>query len=335
MTPHINRRRFITITASAGGLSLLHSKMAFSNERAEFFHWQGAALGARAQIMLYSDTPSRAHEIFEKCQNEVVRLEKIFSLYVENSAINQLNAMGYLDDPPYELLDVMSRSLSCYDATDGAFDVTIQPLWLLYANHFSKANADPKGPSEQDILSVLDIVGSDKVILDDHRISFQKSGMGISLNGIAQGYITDKIVKILKDSGFEHSLVYMGETYAMGQHADGRPWTAGIASPLKEEDILKKISLNHQALATSGGYGSPFSGQRKLHHLLDPKSGRSANQYGAVSVIAKDTTTADMLSTAIYVMPFEKLPTLWAKYPMLERAIFVDQAGKITEYSNK
>ncbi|MCF8474618.1 MAG: FAD:protein FMN transferase [Emcibacter sp.] len=331
MIPNINRRRFITITALAGGLSLFHHKMAFCYEKEGFFHWQGAALGAKAQIMLYSDKPSFAHDIFEKCQNEVRRLEKIFSLYVENSAINQFNKQGYLDNPPYELLDVMSRSLSCYKATDGAFDVTIQPLWSLYAGHFSQANADPKGPTEQQILSVLELVGSDKIVLDEQKIYFKKSDMGISLNGIAQGYITDKIVKILQDNGFENSLVYMGETYAMGQHADGLPWTAGIASPLKDENILKKIPLNHQALATSGGYGSPFSGQSKLHHLLDPKSGYSANHYGAVSVIAKDTTTADMLSTAIYVMPFEKLSKLWARYPMLEKVILVDQGGKVTE----
>ncbi len=336
MMQTINRRRFISITAAAVGMGICGPASGMANgNKPQMVRWQGAALGARAQITLSIDNPAQTRDIFAQCQNEINRLENIFSLYRENSAISLLNRQGYLDNPDAAFLDLMSRCLSCYQVTDGAFDITIQPLWKLYADHFSQPGFDPAGPSQAALNETLKVVGSDKIILDGQRILFAKPGMGVSLNGVAQGYITDRVVKILKRAGLTNILVNMGETFAMGQHGDGRPWTAGISSPLAGHKILLKLPLDHQALATSGGYGSPFSEQSKLHHLLDPTTGRSADHHGAVSVVAKDATTADMLSTAFYVMPFDKVSALWAHYPNLERAIFVDQAGEITEFPQK
>ena len=324
MQQTINRRRFISISAAAVGMVSLYPLSSMAQGAAKMERWQGAALGAKAQIMLYGDDRPKAEALFLRCQMEIQRLENIFSLYVENSAIRRLNAQGFLDNPDIEFLDLLSRCLSCSQITDGAFDVTIQPLWKLYADHYSRPGADPAGPSADRVRHTLELVGSDKIILEARRISFTKPGMGISLNGVAQGYITDRVVKILTESGFENILVHMGETYAQGHHSDGRPWTAGISSPLKGHRILRRVPLDHQALATSGGYGSPFSDQSRMHHLLDPKSGYSANHHGAVSVVATDTTTADMLSTAFYVMPYDRVAQVWEKYPQLVRAIFVN-----------
>jgi len=328
----LNRRRFISISGAAAGMTVFDRSTGFGAARPELMRWRGAALGAKAQIMLYGEDPARAQELFDKCQQEIHRLEGIFSLYRANSAVRRLNAAGYLDNPDIELLDLLSRCLSCYQITDGAFDVTIQPLWRLYADHFAVPGADPAGPSADQIKATLKLVGSDKIRLDAGRISFVRPGMGLSLNGVAQGYITDRVAQLLKEAGFENLLVHMGETYAMGRHDDGRPWTAGVSSPLRDHKLLKNVTLDHQALATSGGYGSPFADQSRLHHLLDPKTGRSANHHGAVSVIARDTTTADMLSTAFYVMPYDRVARVWPRYPQLEKAIFVDHEGRLTEY---
>ncbi len=329
----IKRRRFLSISAAAIGVGLWHPHTSLAQQKSKMSHWTGAALGAKAEIRLYGDDSGKIQDIFSKCQNEITRLEKIFSLYHTNSTVSQLNRVGYIDNPDIDLINLLSRCLSCYQVTDGAFDVTIQPLWKLYADHFSKKGADPLGPSQNKITTCLKRVGSDKIIMDSRRISFTKPDMGISLNGVAQGYITDRISHLLKEEGYENILVHMGETYATGQHEGGRPWTAGISSPLKDNKILLKIPLDHQAIATSGGYGSPFSNQSQIHHLLNPKTGRSANHHGAVSVIAADATTADMLSTAFYVMDFDKIPTVWAKYPKIERAVFIDNKGYITNYT--
>ncbi len=326
MRPMIDRRRFIAISAAAG----LAVPMARAKTTAQMQRWRGGAMGAKAQIMLYGST--NVQEIFNKCHREITRLERIFSLYIPDSAISRLNRDGFLDNPDIEFLDLLSRCQTCSQITNGAFDVTIQPLWKLYADHFAAPNADPAGPSDAAIAQILELVGSDKILMDSRRISFTRPGMGISLNGVAQGYITDRVVALLKVEGYRNILVHMGETYAMGHHSDGRPWTVGISSPLKDHRMLLELPLDHQALASSGGYGSPFSDQSKLHHLLNPKTGRSADHYGAVSVVARDTTTADMLSTAFYVMPFGQVADIWAKYPQLERAIFVDPAGKITDF---
>lgn len=335
MLQKINRRRFISISAAAVGVGMIDPSNGMAKAMPEMVRWQGAALGAQAEIMLYALDRAKAREIFIRCQNEIDRLEKIFSLYVKGSAINRLNSNGYLNNPDIEFLDLLSRCLSCYQVTDGAFDVTIQPLWKLYADHFSIPGANPDGPLPETVGAVLDIVGSDKIILESRRISFTKPDMGISLNGVAQGYITDRVARILEDGGFNNILVYMGEAFAKGQHGDDRPWKAGVSSPLKNSKMLLEVPLDNQALATSGGYGSPFSSQSHLHHLLDPRTGHSANHHGSVSVVAKDATTADMLSTAFYVTAVDKIPQVWAKYPQLEQSIFIDQNGVITRYNGK
>lgn len=335
--PKLNRRRFITISAAAAGVVLTTSMRGLGKGLGEggalpqLVQWRGAALGAEARIMLYTDDPASTDELFVLCQQEITRLEKIFSLYRPDSQISRLNRQGYLDNPDIELVDLLSRSMACTEITGGAFDVTIQPLWQLYAAHFAKPGADPYGPGEEAVARTLELVGSDKIELSARRISFRRKGMGISMNGVAQGYITDRVAKMLEAAGYGNLLVHMGESYAMGQHADGRPWTAGISSPLEDKKILKMVPLHNQALATSGGYGSPFSDQSKLHHLLDPKTGKSANHHGSVSVIARDTTTADMLSTALFVMPFHKVATVWYKYPQIDKVIFVDKQGNVIE----
>ncbi|WP_165777022.1 FAD:protein FMN transferase [Paremcibacter congregatus] len=327
----VNRRRFISISAAAIGVGMLPG-VSWAQGGTPLRYWQGAAMGAKAQIQLYGADEAQAEAVFRRCRTEIDRLEGIFSLYRPQSQISRLNETGFLDNPPLELLDVMSRCQACWQNSGGAFDITIQPLWRLYADHFATAHADPAGPSEADIRQTLELVGSDKVTLGSRRIELQKPGMGISLNGVAQGYITDRVVALLRAAGFENCLVYMGETYAMGQHDDGRPWTAGISSPLRDRKVLARLPLRDQALATSGGYGSPFSDQSRLHHLLDPRSGHSATHYGSVSVVARDTMTADMLSTALYVMAPDKRDDIWGKYPALLKAVFVDETGHLTSY---
>jgi thiamine biosynthesis lipoprotein len=139
--------------------------------------------------------------------------------------------------------------------------------------------------------------------------------MGVTLNGIAQGFITDRVTEMLRDRGFEHVLVDMGEMRALGQHADGTPWRVGIADPDRPWHSGWTLPLRDRAIATSGGYGTPLDSTGRHHHLFDPRTGESANYYRSVSVIASDATTADALSTGLSALaPADALAVL-SRYP--------------------
>ena len=143
----LSRRRFIGITASAAGLSLLPLDRA-ARADAQLVTWQGQAMGAMATMQIHHHDRAAAERLIERSLAEVRRLEQVFSLYRDDSALARLNRQGYLADPPADLLRLLGDSLRYSRLTDGAFDPTVQPLWQLYASHFARPGASAQGPSE-------------------------------------------------------------------------------------------------------------------------------------------------------------------------------------------
>ncbi len=298
----LNRRKFVVMAGSIGALAAVNPGVAFSKTQEHPVNWKGSALGAEASIQLFHKDRKWALLQLQKCQKEIERLEGLFSLYQPDSSIRRLNAEGSLDYPDVDFVVLLSKAVAFSDQTNGVFDVSMQPLWVLYANHFSKTGADIKGPYSKSVENVLKNIGSKNIQISPDRISFGRPEMAITLNGIAQGFITDKITSILKDAGFENVLVSLGENYAMGVRPDGTAWRAGIVSPVDGTSILRTIDLKDGALATSGGYGSPFVSGSTLNHLIDPRDGTTAEFKKSVSVIADTAVKADMVSTALSLM---------------------------------
>jgi len=157
--------------------------------------------------------------------------------------------------------------------------------------------------------------------------------MAITLNGVAQGFVTDRIAELLRRAGFDHVLVDLGEARALGQRPDGGPWRAALADPLRPARTLVDLPLGEAdgvfpALATSAGYGTRFGADPRIHHLLDPHTGRSANHYASVSIGAARATLADGLSTTLAIIDPSRGAGLLAAYGPL-RAYLVDPAGSL------
>jgi FAD:protein FMN transferase len=305
MTYIATRRRFIGITAAAAGLSLLPFRGAAPAEGA-VATWRGVALGAAGSLQIHHHDRAIAEELAQRSIAELRRLERLFSLYREDSALVDLNRRGVLEAPAAELVELIGEAQRYGALTGGAFDPTIQPLWTLYADHFSKSDAASDGPPAAGVKAALAKVGHERVLVSRDRIALAH-GMALTLNGIAQGYITDRVVELLRAGGIEHSLVDMGESRAIGSHPDGRPWEAGISDPDNPTRIVETVSLVDQAAATSGGYGFRFDAQGRFNHLLDPKTGESAKRYKSVTVVMPTATAADALSTAFSLLPAESI----------------------------
>lgn len=296
------RRRFIGITAAAAGLSLLPPGRAARAE-ASLVTWQGQAMGAAATMQIHHHDRAAAERLVERALAEVRRLEEVFSLYREDSALSVLNRQGILVAPPAELVRVLTECRRHADLTDGAFDPTVQALWTLYWNHFSQADADPQGPPEAEVRAALAKVGFAQVVFDADRIALPRRGMGLTLNGIVQGYATDRVVNLLRAAGIEHTLVDMGEPRAVGSRPSGDPWRVGVADPDQPATLLETLDAVDQAVATSGGYGFRFDPTGHFNHLFDPRTGGSGHLYRSVTVMMPTATAADALSTAFSLMP--------------------------------
>lgn len=278
------RRRFLSILAGAAALPMLGSTAGATPAR-----WQGVALGANAQIIL--DHPN-AEALLVQAVAEIDRLESIFSLY-RDSQLTQLNRTGLLANPAFEMVEILSVCSNINARTNGAFDPTIQPLWALYAESY--ANGAP--PAERRISEALAMTGWQKLRFSSTLVEFDQSGMMLTLNGIAQGYIADRISALLKANGVANVLVNTGEIAAVGVAPNGSPWAVKIGSSQGQS-----LPLSNVAIATSAPLGTALDPDSSVGHILDPRTGRPAGLWPQVSVVALTAAEADGLSTAFCLM---------------------------------
>jgi len=287
----LSRRRFLTITAA---MALLPAASRAQPGR----HWVGQALGARASIRI--DHPE-AEAITARCLAEIDRLENILSLYRPDSALSRLNREGALDAPPFELLECLSLAGTVHRASGGLFDPTVQPLWSLWA----EAAAAGRRPSPQARHEALARTGWRRLRLDAARIALEP-GMAITLNGIGQGYVADRVALLLEAEGLDDVLIDTGELRALGARPDGAEWPVRLAGG-------GAVGLRARALATSAPLGTCFDAAGRDGHILDPRSGMPAPlAWRSVSISAPGAALADALSTAA---------CLTADRPALERLL--------------
>jgi thiamine biosynthesis lipoprotein len=277
----LSRRRFIAISAAA---------LAAGGARAApVTRWTGVALGARASITL--DHPEAAR-LVAAARDEIARLEGVFSLYLANSALSRLNREGALDAPPFELVECLGIAGAVHAATAGAFDPTIQPLWRAHAEAFAGGRA----PDDAALSDARKRVGWHGVTVTPGRIAFARPGMAITLNGIAQGYIADRVTRLLEAEGLTGILVDTGELRATGGMPDGGDWPVELPGG-------RRTGLRDRALATSAPLGTVFDTHGQVGHILDPRSGRPAPASGqSVTVTAPTAALADALSTALCLL---------------------------------
>jgi len=300
----IPRRRALALIGAAAGMPLLGSDDATRSAGAPpVFTWHGQALGTEAKLLLAHPDERRVRLVIERCLAEIERLERIFSLHRPQSELCRLNRDGRLDASSQDLRIVLTEAGRFAELSQGAFDPTIQPLWRLYAEHFRRHPDAAHGPDARALERALALVGHRGIGIDGAHIKFARAGMAVSVNGIAQGYITDRIADLLREAGFASVLVQLGEIYG-AQPPRGRDgWRIAIPRPGQPDSSMAAFDLAHGAIATSSGAATAFDRQARHHHLLDPRTGRSAHHHASVSVMAPRALTADALSTALAVAP--------------------------------
>lgn len=290
----ISRRRFLTISAAA---------LAAPASATAPVRWQGQALGASASLTLHAPAPLASRAI-AMVQRTLVHAESLYSLYREDSALARLNRTGILRDPHPEFLSLLRLADRVHHATGGAFDPTVQPLWQALATG---------GNTE----AARDLIGWDRLIADPDQVQLAP-GQALTLNGIAQGVITDQVARKLRAIGLRQVLVDIGEFAAIGG-----PWPLGVADPL--HGVIDHIQLTDRAVATSSAEATRVGDQS---HILDP-TGQMVPQWSTVSVTAKSATLADAASTAFMLMSAPRIRAAQSKLGEGIVATLVDEEGQV------
>jgi len=235
---------------------------------------------------------------------EMRRIEAIMSIYNETSEVFRLNEQGYLENASNELLFVIKKSLYYSNISNGAFDITVQPLLDLYTDSF-KNNGRP--PTEEEIEIQKQLVNYENIIIENKTILFKKKGIKITLGGIAKGYAIDRAMLILEKNDIHNALVNAGgDLKAIGTKEHNKSWTVALQNPRDRTDFITIIPVYNKAVATSGDYERYFVENKSAHHIMNPKTGKSATDLISVTIIAKNAIDADAIATAVFVLGEER-----------------------------
>ena len=226
-------------------------------------------------------------------------VEAEMSLFNPDSAVSRLNRDGMLINPSAQLLSVLRLAQHVSARSRGAFDVTVQPLWTLW----SQAQAAGHVADKHRLRRQLHLVNWRAVEASPHAIRLNTKGMGLSLNGIAQGYAADLVRAVLQSHGVMHALIDTGETTTLGQAPDQHAWRLGIESTLGAKDQRAVTLPNGLAMATSSDAHTTFTPDRLHHHIFDPQTGDSPRYWSSVSVMAPSCALADALTKVFFMCP--------------------------------
>ena len=298
----VTRRRFLQVLMAATATPVRGDRKAT---------WHDQAFGARVSVTSRGPFAERLDRDASMILARLRELESIFSLYQPDSALSRLNATGELRHPPQELVDLLVRTQTLYRMTDGLFNPAIQTKW------HALASGDP---------GWADIPAGDPHLLEvsSERVVLASSGNALTLNGIAQGYASDAIATLVRNLGYAHCLVNVGEFVAVGDD-----WRIGIAG--SAGNIIEALTLSERAVATSSAAALEFQGQS---HIMHP-SGSVPPQWNSVSVVADNATLADGLSTALIHIPRSRIADLAGNMPLgvVHRIVLERADGQVIRFN--
>lgn len=257
------------------------------------------AMGTFVAMTAIHPAKDQAEEAIDLAFAEIDRLSMVLSHYEKSSAVGTLNISGRLEQMPKEVSELVARSLYYHNITGGAFDITVKPLLDLYKSSFDKGVQ----PAEKEIAKTLESIGSQNLLYRNGQLVFAKDEMGITLDGIAKGYIVDCASAVLAANGVKNHLINAGgDIRTRGSAGQGKAWTVAVQDPEKEKEYPDVIRLKDGAVATSGNYEIFYDREKLFHHIVDSRTGHSPQLASSVTVVAPTVMDADALATSVFVM---------------------------------
>jgi FAD:protein FMN transferase len=265
---------------------------------------------------------AQAQQALDAAFAELELVEQVMSLYRPDSQVCRLNRDRALERPHPYLLEVLAMAEQTSRGSGGAFDITVQPLWTLFA----ACQTQGRLPTDEEVASARASVDWQAVEVTSGHVRLRAPATSITLNGIAQGFAADRAIAVLRDHGVGQALVNSGEVGSLGRKSHGQDWTVGIQHPREPDAFVSLAKLRGRSLATSGDYETAFSQDFSKHHIFDPRTGDSPSELASVSIVAPTATQADALSTAAMVLGSEKSLTWIERLPNVD-ALFVLKDG--------
>ena len=285
-------------------------------ESATFF-----AMDTAMDFTVYGDAA-----LLDEAETLIGSLEEQVSVTDEHSDIYAIDhtGSGSLSGNAAEL---MAQALELCRRTGGALDISVYPI----VRAWGFTTGSYQVPDEETIQSLLPLVDYTQIQYDAATgVVTLPEGMEIDLGSVAKGYAGQLAAQMLREHSVQSALLNLGgNVQTVGAKPDGSPWQIGIKDP-QGEDAMMVLSVEDQAVVTSGGYERYFEQDGQTYwHIMDPSTGHPADSgLLSVTIVGKQGIICDGLSTSLFVMGLEKAADLWAQSGDFE-AVFVTASGEV------
>ncbi|WP_051693858.1 FAD:protein FMN transferase [Desulfohalovibrio reitneri] len=287
----ISRRRFLGLAATAAAGCLVPAFAGAERLDGRVVAQQlRTGMGTFVAVVAADASRDRAEEAVGLAFRAMESLEPIFSRFNPASPVSVLNERSRVDAPP-ELADLAGRCHDLHARTAGAFNPLVLP-----AQRVLESGSDDPG-AVREALALADMNGFS---VRGRELRFEKSGMGLTLDGAAKGVIVDRMAEALERAGVSNYCVNAGgDVRVSGRTERGEPWLVAVENPLGGRREI--LALTSGGLATSGGYEVSYGPEELFHHILDPARGGSPRGQAQATAHAPTCGEADALATALLV----------------------------------
>jgi len=334
----LRRRDFLKL-AGAGGLALsipilgkeLSTEITSLDQNKPFTTYFNA-IGTIVEVII--DDPissSFANHAVNSVSNDVNALGNILTRFPGGTDLCALNQTDCLESPTPDLLSTLKSAISNSESSGGSFDITVKPVLDLLQGYLS----GQPFPSDAQFDAAKALINYENVDVSSNLVTLEKPGMGVTLDGIATGYILDHSINVFKSMGIKSALINFGGTLAtIGTRADGSLWKVGIVDPLDPTSIIGNVYLKDQAIATSGDYEDYFTPNKEYYHIVDPFTAHSPLFSHAATVVSETAMVADPLGVSLMVEDPASAMDLIDSYPA-ECLIYTDKDQMLTSSGMK
>ena len=318
--PGITRRTFLQILAVAGAAGAVYRfGLSGDSGRDQVVRQSRSLMGTEINLIVCGPDQDGCNRAAQATFDRIASLSSVFSRHDPASELSALNRQGELATLSAELAEVLDLAATISRASDGAFDITVLPLLQLYGRDTL--------PDEEQVAACLQRVDYRRLERRGDGMALSLPGMGITLDGIAKGYIVDQGVATLRSLGFSNVYVEAGgDLMVSGNKPGGQPWRIGVRQPrARIDEPMTVLSIaTPLAVATSGDYMQAFTADLRHHHIIDPRSGRSPARLASATVTAPSVALADGLATAAMVLGPERSLEVLRTFDHCE-GLFVDK----------
>lgn len=304
------------------------------------------------QFIGYAENKKQFEELVKKGQARLEELHKLFDIYNNYDGINNIKTINDNSgikpvEVEQEIIDIIQFSKKWHDKTGGAVNIALGPVLSIWHNYRKQAIINPESARLPDLnLLKKAVLNADikkvKVDSKNKTVFLQERGMSLDLGAVGKGFAIEIVARELESEGFTSFIISGGgNVRAVGKPRDGirNKWGIGIQNPkgnaaISEYDPLDTVFITDSSVVTSGDYQRYYEvNGKRIHHLIDPDTLMPANYYRAVTVMTRDSGLADFLSTALFLLPYEKSRALVERLEGVE-ALWVMPDGSITATDN-